>query len=219
MLSHTKSNQTAYNKCVFEIKYQWNHLETSAASKDFKCGHCGHPVASEKGYTAAKRGTAGLYMRIYICHFCTRPTFFDQEGNKQWPGAAYGNEVQNIDDDLVAKLYKEARDCTSTNSYTASVMCCRKLLMHIAVSKGAKQNLKFVEYVDYLASNNYITPDSKPWVDHIKNKGNEANHEIKLMTKEDAEELISFSEMLLKLIYEFPARIKPPEAPAQNTAT
>ena len=36
----------------------------------------------------------------------------------------------------------------------------------------------------------------------------EANHEIVLMSKGDAEDLLSFIEMLLKVIYEFPAAIK-----------
>jgi len=50
-------------------------------------------------------------------------------------------------------------------------------------------------------------------VDHIRKKGNEANHEIILMDKKDAENLITFIEMLLKVIYDFPARIpKPPKS-------
>jgi hypothetical protein len=44
-------------------------------------------------------------------------------------------------------------------------------------------------------------------VDHIRTKGNEATHEIVLMTKADAEELIAFTEMLLKFVYEFPAKV------------
>ena len=36
----------------------------------------------------------------------------------------------------------------------------------------------------------------------------EANHEIVIMKEEDAHDLISFIEMLLKLIFEFPANIK-----------
>ncbi len=80
--------------------------------------------------------------------------------------------------------------------------------MHIAVSKGAKQNLKFIEYVEYLSKNNYIPPDAKEWVDHIRSKGNEANHEIVIMAEEDAKDLLAFIEMLLKIIYEFPANIK-----------
>jgi hypothetical protein len=53
----------------------------------------------------------------------------------------------------------------------------------------------------------YVPPDGKGWVDHIRKKGNEATHEIALMTAADAEELISFVEMLLKFVYEFPARV------------
>lgn len=80
--------------------------------------------------------------------------------------------------------------------------------MHIAVSKGAKPGESFVHYVKYLADNNYVPPDARDWIDHIRNKGNEANHEIVIMQRGDAEELISFCHMLLKIIYEFPAVVK-----------
>ena len=80
--------------------------------------------------------------------------------------------------------------------------------MHIAVSKGAKPGDSFISYVEYLADHNYVPPDAKEWVDHIRKKGNEANHEISIMAKDDAGDLIRFSEMLLKVIYEFPASIK-----------
>ncbi len=79
--------------------------------------------------------------------------------------------------------------------------------MHVAVSKGAKKNQGFAYYAQYLADNHYVPPDAKGWVAHIKDKGNEANHEIKVMSSDDAEELLSFSEMLLKQIFEFPARV------------
>ena len=59
----------------------------------------------------------------------------------------------------------------------------------------------------YLADNGYVPPNGRGWVDHIRKKGNEATHEIALMQQGDAEELISFVEMLLKFIYEFPARV------------
>jgi len=58
--------------------------------------------------------------------------------------------------------------------------------------------------------------DGKGWVDHIRKKGNEANHEIVIMKKGDALDLITFIEMLLKFIYEFPSRIPPkPSEPKQ----
>jgi hypothetical protein len=38
--------------------------------------------------------------------------------------------------------------------------------------------------------------------------GNEATHEIAQISKEDAIDLLSFIEMLLKTIFEFPEKIK-----------
>ena len=80
--------------------------------------------------------------------------------------------------------------------------------MHIAVAKGATPGGTFASYVDYLVSNHFTPPDAKDWVDHIRTQGNEATHEITIMKKEDAEELVSFLEMLLKFLYEFPAAMR-----------
>jgi hypothetical protein len=120
----------------------------------------------------------------------------------------FGETVKDIGDKSVSSLYEEARKSTGAGAYTAAVLCCRKLLMHIAVSKGASQGQSFVSYVQYLADQNYIPPDAIGWVDQIRERSNEANHEISIMTKDDAEELISFSAMLLKVIFEFPAKVK-----------
>ncbi len=79
--------------------------------------------------------------------------------------------------------------------------------MNIAVTQGAEAGKSFISYVEYLANHGYVPPNGKGWVDHIRKKGNEATHEIALMQQSDAEELISFAEMLLKFIYEFPAKI------------
>ncbi len=80
--------------------------------------------------------------------------------------------------------------------------------MNIAVAKGATAGNTFISYVEYLSNQNYIPPDGKEWVDIIRTKGNEATHEINIFEREDAEELLLFAEMLLRFIYEFPARLK-----------
>ena len=54
-----------------------------------------------------------------------------------------------------------------------------------------------------------MPPDGKGWVDYIRQKSNEANHEIVLMTEEEATDLINFSEMLLRFVYEFPSKVTP----------
>jgi len=79
--------------------------------------------------------------------------------------------------------------------------------MNIAVQQKAKEGLKFIEYVEFLSDNGYIPPNGKGWVDHIRKKGNEATHEILLMSQTDAVELIGFVEMLLKFVFEFPNRV------------
>lgn len=195
---------------------RWETIGT-LQSKAYVCGYCGHPLSSEKGYWYRDLSTAANLAQIYICHFCDKPTFFDEAG-KQTPGASYGNDVEGITDNSVANLYKEARDSMSTSSYTAAVLCCRKLLMHIAVAQGAEEGKNFFEYVKYLSDNHFVPPGAKGWVDHIRKKGNEANHEIKIMTDTDAKDLISFLEMLLKMIYEFPSKVKNDDStPAEIT--
>ena len=82
--------------------------------------------------------------------------------------------------------------------------------MNIAVSHGAKPGETFLSYVEYLATAGYVPPNGKGWVDYIRKKGNEATHEIALMSAEDATRLVAFSEMLLKFIFEFPATIPAP---------
>ncbi len=183
---------------------EWKNIMT-IPSHTYTCGYCGNPLASEKGFYCMLNNTK--WGSIYICHECNNPTYFDING-KQTPGVPFGNAVHNIPDESVANLYNEARQCIAVNSFTASVLCSRKLLMNIAVSKGAKEGMAFIDYVNFLADKNYIPPDGKEWVDYVRTKGNEATHEIAIMKKEDAEELLLFIEMLLKFIFEFPTLIR-----------
>lgn len=177
-------------------------------SKSYTCGHCGNPLASNVGYYRAtyEDESGGATAFIYICHHCFKPTFFEE--GQQIPGPRPGEDVKGINDAGVEALYREARDAYSKNAFTACVLCCRKLLMHIAVSKGDAENKNFIEYVEYMSSRGYIPPDAKDWVDHIRTKGNEANHEIAIMTEEEAKDLLSFVIMLLKLVYEFPSKMR-----------
>ena len=181
---------------------QWNNLK-GISSKEYKCGYCGNIVASDKGYNTNQPS----YL-IYICPHCESPSYFSPP-DKQIPGVAPGNDVGHLPDDIDS-LYRESRNCVAASAYTAAVLTCRKLLMNIAVAQDAEAGKSFLFYVDYLAEEGYVPPNGRGWVDHIRRKGNEANHEIILMSKEDAEELISFAEMLMKFIYEFPAKVPTP---------
>ena len=188
------------------MEYVWENIGT-IPSVEYICGNCGNEIASEKGWLLKSVSNGEIYASINVCHKCNKPTYI-RMGYEKVPGSPFGNPVADIKETEVEAIYNEARKAMSVASYTAAVLCCRKLLMHIAVSKGASKNQTFLSYVQYLSENHYIPPDATEWVDHIRAKGNEANHEILIMTQEDAEALITFSEMLLKIIYEFPAAVK-----------
>ena len=197
-----------------QIPYMtWSHAHGIQA-KQYVCGYCDNKVASAVGYVA-EQNVMGLQPYIYVCPNCTRPSHISDSEDLQIPGIAPGNDVDHLPDEI-GKLYNEARQCVSINSHTAAVLTCRKLLMNIAVSQGAEAGKSFISYVKYLSDTGYVPPNGKGWVDHIRKTGNEANHEIKLMGQEDAEELIAFSEMLLKFIYEFPAKVPKSNQPSEN---
>ena len=181
----------------------WRNTQ-SIGSRKYTCGYCHNRVAVDSGYGNLSEGTD-----IRICSHCDNPTFFSNKDG-QIPGVLQGITVKNLPDD-VKNLYNEARRCMAVSAYTSVVMLCRKLLMHIAVEKGAEKNKKFYVYVNWLDENNYIPPDGKGWVNYIRDKGNDANHEIQLMNHQDAEKLMAFIGMLMKIVYEFPSMLPQPE--------
>ena len=187
------------------MPYEWRNPLGPMEPRSYVCGYCGNRVGPNMGWWTKNTNPQA---RIYLCSFCGKPTFFDVMG-KQYPGLPFGDDVASVPADVGA-LYAEARFCMTVNSSTSAVLTCRKLLMHIAVEKGAPTGKSFLEYVEYLADKHYVPPDGMGWVDQIRKKGNEANHEIKIMSSDDAKDLIEFSEMLLKFVYEFPAKVKPP---------
>jgi len=188
---------------MMKYTFKWEN-PGKPPSQSFTCGYCSRSVASNEGWTA--HSPSGHIARIYICHQCSHPTAII-DGHGQVPGSQFGNPVSDISDSSVESLYDEVRRCTAASCYTATILGARKLLMHIAVSQGAKPGLNFTDYVDHLSNNGFVPPNGKTWVDHIRKKGNEANHEINIGTKVDAEELLTFIEMLLKFIYEFPSKM------------
>jgi hypothetical protein len=136
-----------------------------------------------------------------------KPTFFDDDG-KQVPGPLFGKDVEGVTAPSVTGLYREARFCMTVSAYTAAALCARKMLMNVAVAKGAKAGDSFRSYVEFLADKRLIPEEAKEWVKRIKDSGNDVNHSIDLVEERDAERLLTYVEMLLKLVYEFPARLK-----------
>ncbi len=184
---------------------------TQIDSLSWGCGYCGKTVGGDKGYyyKASPRDEKRPEKLIYICPYCENPTAFiqDDAGLKQIPGAIHGNDVSELP--LTVKtLYDEVRRCVQYTAYTAAVLSMRKLLVHIAVDKGAKENKPFIYYIEFLDDNHWIPPSGNQWVDSIRKAGNEAAHEIVILSEHEARQLLDFTEMLLKIIYEFPMKLQ-----------
>ena len=160
----------------------WFNIST-LENKDYICGYCGSDITSNKGFC-----TRDNLEKVYICHKCNGATFFNAN-KKQTPGYSYGKEFKVEIPDNVNILYTEARKCYSVGAYSAN------------------ENLKFVEYVDFLDEENYIPKNSKKWVDIIRTKGNETTHEIKISDENEARQLIKFIEIIITLIYEIELEI------------
>jgi len=180
---------------------QWNSLQ-KVAPESYRCGYCGNDVASETGLVAA---ASAAFIRI--CPQCNVPTFFSYMG-LQIPGPKPAGTLSKLPE-LIDALYEEARSSRSANAFTGTVMLCRKLLMHIATEKGAEKNKGFAFYVDWLIAERYAPRGAEEWVTYIKDRSNEANHEIVLMSKDDADGLLSLTEQLLRNVYELPGLVPP----------
>lgn len=192
-----------------EFDAGWGDLQ-SVNSRSFTCGYCGLNVSSDKGYPLQTTDFAGSKAfekqvgGIYICPNCDSPNFIDPSNN-QFPAPSMGEPVPNVPH-KIDELYEEARICTSVNCYTAATMVARKLLIHIAVNKGAKEGKSFKSYVDFLDDEGYIPKSGKDWVDTIRTLGNDANHEISKVSQEDTKQLLTFVFFLLSNIYDLPSR-------------
>jgi hypothetical protein len=193
-----------------KITGSWGNLVT-VNGYSYTCGYCGSNAGPSKGYqcvySSSRAGDSSVkFAEILICPTCNKPTFINTLNKQQVPGPRVGDDIEYLPDDI-QQLYNEARNCVSVNAYTSSVLSCRKLLMNVSVTKGAEAGKRFAFYVDYLYENHFIPPNSKEWVDHIRQKGNEATHEINQMTESDAVELLEFTAMLLRFVYELPGKM------------
>lgn len=180
-------------------KFKWTNA-TSIQGRNYDCGHCRTHVAPSIGFFT--EGHPNINQgAILICPLCSMPTTFTSRSG-QIPQPIYGAPIIGITNPEIQSLYDEACKSYGAQAYTGAVMLGRKVLMNLAVQNGAKQNLTFAEYVNFLSDNGWVPPNGKNWVDQIRQKGNEANHELRVMKKSDADQVLRFLAMLLKFMFE-----------------
>lgn len=175
----------------------WKNSEP-IRTKSFICWNCNNLVAGSEGYDTYDYN---LLKKIFLCPHCHAPNIYDLEGRTPISPLP-GKDIKNLPENI-KKVYDEIRICMQTNSFTAAIMLMRKIIMNIAVHEGAKENLKFIQYVDFLSENGIVHKKSKKKAESVKNLGNDANHEIETRTQEEAQNCLEFIELLLMANYEF----------------
>lgn len=163
----------------------------------YTCGHCNTKVSGAVvcGYYQKDPSVIWLW-----CTNCGDGSVLAKDGNV-YPGVPFGPNIEGLSDDI-AKAYAEARNCMSFKAFTSCELICRKILMHVAVEKGAKEEDSFVSYINHLESTGFITPPMKKWVDLIRDHGNKSTHTLEAADKSRAESTLMFTAELLRLIYE-----------------
>ena len=186
---------------------QWVNVQ-NLPSLSYTCWNCNTVVSSDQGYRlaipSALYNDTPDYLRagIYICHRCGYPTFL--LNGIQVPGIPYGKSFEHVPE-VVNNIYNEARNCYQADAFTAVMLLCRKILMHIGVEQGAEENKTFQYYIEYLEDHNLITATSTSWVDKIRQMGNRATHDLTQSTEKEAKIILNFTAMLLTTTYEYPA--------------
>lgn len=178
---------------------------SSEAWVDLDCPHCG---ATQMWRMSIAQVPAFGLVTWLRCPACLKGAVRNDQ--KVAPAAAPFREPKGLPE-VDAKIWQEARDCLGVGAYVATVMLCRKLLFHTAVANGlGAKNEKdraptFAAAVDHLATQGVITAKMRPWVDRIKDVGNDANHEVTPVSRQEAEDVAAFTLQLLVLAYEMDA--------------
>jgi hypothetical protein len=171
---------------------------TPASWFSYTCGHCSQKVSGATLCIVAPEPNCVL--RWLNCPECGNPSVQDAEGVIH-PGSLFGPVIQGLPPD-VNSAYDEARRTMSVAGYTSCELICRKILMHVAVDKGAKEGQSFTTYIDHLEQQHYISPNMKKWVDLIRTNANESTHTLATPDKKRAESTLLFTAELLRIVYE-----------------
>lgn len=113
--------------------------------------------------------------------------------------------------------FEEALVCEAAGSYRGAAALARRTLQVICLDKGAPENKKLHQQIDWLFDNNIITKDIKDWAHEVRYVGNDAAHpNATTVTKDDAHDILDLLESMCDVLYIAPARAA--ERKAKRTA-
>lgn len=175
--------------------------------RPYPCGACGKDT-NGRVVATAKRECDGAVVHWCICT-CSKeePTTIIERGGtvvSQLPEAREFQVGERWPPEL-EQLFEEAAKAYAAGAFTASAMVSRKILMACACHEGDTDGKKFVDYVDYITNKVLTFPKAKDSIDKIRGIGNEANHKVFFVGRDDARRALSIVSYMLATIYSLPS--------------
>lgn len=199
------------NSDLFVTNVRYGNLEDKdpRSWERLDCPFCSGTQMSVIGFNDAAKESHS-YVEWLRCVNCLRGVV--RNGYAVSPTALPLDTPAAIDGEALM-AWQEVRACLSVGAATAAVMMCRKLLFHIAVEHGLPDKDSkgraptFAEVLDHLETSGVYTARMRPWVERIRDVGNEANHHLDAISAAQALDVATFTRQLINLAYELDAMI------------
>jgi hypothetical protein len=187
------------------------------------CPHCSVPsllfhVAGPhwKGPVGTQPAESNCLLQ---CQNCQEVTFVIATRHPQTIILSYkasfplGNPAGSVDiriPENVRNDFVEALFCETVQAYKATVVMCRRALQSSCKDLGAEGS-RLIDQIDNLFSKGRITEALKKMAHEIRKLGNAGAHPdddlLSDVTKDDAEDIVEFTEQYFEHIYVMPARM------------
>jgi len=106
--------------------------------------------------------------------------------------------------------FEEALECFSLSAFRSAGVMSRRALQCCCLDKGANENQRLVDQIEWLFTQGVLTKDLKDWAHEVRLTGNDAAHPQKpgedtLVTEEDAKDILELLEQFTNVLYVAPA--------------
>ncbi|MBI4723352.1 MAG: DUF4145 domain-containing protein [Candidatus Stahlbacteria bacterium] len=110
----------------------------------------------------------------------------------------------------IRKDFEEALKCFSIEAYRAAGVMARRAMQSCCLDKGASEDKKLNNQIEWLFTERIITKELKDWANEVRLTGNDAAHpkkpaEDKSVTREDTKEILDLLEQFTNVLYVAPA--------------
>ncbi|WP_238654056.1 DUF4145 domain-containing protein [Paenibacillus piscarius] len=186
-------------------EWKWEKVKPKdKAQHTLSCPYCNVKVRAISETRIFDADTGAIKYHIFKCPECFMPITIGIDGEIIPTSQLLPFEDIPYLPSSIEKMYCECRKCFSNACFYSVIMVARTLIMHISADLGATSNLRFVEYINYLEQEGYISRHNRTWVDKIRKLGNQYIHELDEATEDEAKLAITFIKHLLINVYELP---------------